>query len=109
MQQLIEQLTTRYNINEDDAINMVNDIATYAEEKKEGLGSLLVNIINGTDEDAKNAVVLANTPAEQAAATEESFFDKAKDFVESHIPGGLKEKGEEMLNGVNDKIKGLFS
>ena len=34
MQQLIEQLTTQYKISEDDAIGIVNDIASYAEEKK---------------------------------------------------------------------------
>ena len=119
MQQLIEQLTTQYKISEDDAIGIVKDIATYAEEKTQGLGSSLVNVINGTDEAAAEQTDTA-AAAKTAAATEttspvaeEGFFSKATHFVESHIPegltNGLKAKGEEMLEGVGTRLKGVFS
>lgn len=110
MQQLIEQLTTQYKISEDDAIGIVNDIASYAEEKKKGLGSSLVNVINGTDETAAEQTA---TAAPVAEVKEEGFFSKATHFVESHIPDGLttslKAKGEEMLEGVGTKLKGMLS
>lgn len=116
MQQLIEQLTTQYKISEDDAIGIVNVIATYAEEKSPGLGNSLVNIINGTDEStggesiaATSTAVTSEAATPVAEAKEESYFEKAKDFVEGHIPGGLKEKAEKMVGGVESKIKGLFS
>ena len=115
MQQLIEQLTTQYKISEDDAIGIVNVIATYAEEKSPGLGNSLVGIINGTDESAgeestaaTSTAITSEAAAPVAEANEESYFEKAKDFVEGHIPGGLKEKAEEMLGGVGEKLKGMF-
>ena len=120
MQQLIQQITEQYKISEDDAIGIVNDIASYAEGKTAGLGNSLVNAINGTDESAATEdtataapVATTQTAAPVAQAKEEGYFDKAKDFVESHIPAGLtgslKEKGEEMLGGVEEKLKGMFS
>ena len=116
MQPLIQQITEQYKISEDDAIGIVNDIASYAEGKTTGLGNSLVNAINGTDESAATEdtattapVATTKTAAPVTEAKEEGYFDKAKDFVESHIPGGLKEKAEEMLGGVGEKLKGMFS
>ncbi len=100
MQQLIEKITTQYDISEDDIIGIINIIATYAEEKSPGLGNSLVNIIN--DQTATEA-------SAHPAAKEETIFDKATTFVEGHIPGSLKEKGEEMLGEMGNKLKGLFN
>ena len=112
MQQLIEQLTTQYKISEDDAIGIVNVIATYAEEKSPGLGNSLVSIINGTDESTVEETSAPTSSAvtnETAEKKEDSLFEKAKDFVEGRIPDGLKGKAEEVIGEMGGKLKGFFN
>jgi hypothetical protein len=82
MQQLIEQLTSQYGVSAGQAQDIINTVQTY----------------------------LQNTqPAAGEKPAEENILQKATHFVEDHIPGNLKEKAEEALEGVGGKLKGLFS
>ena len=94
MQQLIQQITEKYNISEDDATGIVDTVKNY----------LASNTAGETTQQPSAATA---TPV-QGEVKEESMLEKAEDFVKDHIPGGLKEKAEEMFNGVGDKLKGMF-
>lgn len=85
MNQLIQQLITKYGITEEQASGIIETITNYQ----------LKN--NGTS---------TGTGTEQPQ--EESFLEKAKDFVEDHIPGGMKEKAEQVMGAAEEKLKGFF-
>ncbi len=81
MQDLIKQLTEKYNITEETATGIIDTVKTY----------LTTHASTG------------------------NILDKAKDFVEDHIPDGfkekageLKEKAEDMLEDAGEKLKGFF-
>ena len=81
MQELIKQLTEKYNITEETATGVVDTVKNYLSTE----------------------------------ASSGSMLDKAKDFVEDHIPDGfkekaveLKDKAEDMLEDAGEKLKGFF-
>ena len=99
MQQLINQLTDKYGITAEQATGILGTIKEYAEQKVPGLGNSL------------NSILQENSDASSEPSNEkqEGFFEKATHYVEEHIPAGLKEKTEEVLEGVGTKIKSMFS
>ncbi len=97
MQQLIQQLSSEYNLTEEEAIGIVDTVKNY----------LAANTAGETTTQ-QPAAAAAVSPV-QGEVKEESILEKAEDFVKDHIPGGLKEKAEEIFNGVSDKVKGMFS
>ena len=99
MLQLIEQLTDKYGINTEQATGILETIKEYAEQKVPGLGNSLNSILHDD----------TNVSPEQSNEKQEGFFEKATHYVEDHIPGGLKEKTEDVLEGVGNKIKNLFN
>lgn len=124
MQQLIDQLTEQYNISEEEAKGIINAVVNYAEEKSPDLKNLLSKVFGDDTEEGEEQTSKADEneqddttvqPAAKQPATalagehEETMFDKAKGFVEEHIPGGMKEKTEEMMGEMGTKLKRLFS
>ena len=124
MQQLIDQLTEQYNISEEEATGIINEVVNYAEEKSPDLKNSLSKVFGDdteegeeqtskADENNQDDITLQTVAKQPAAALagehEETMFDKAKDFVEGHIPGGIKGKAEEMMGEMGTKLKGLFS
>jgi hypothetical protein len=106
MEQLIEQLTVQFGITEDQATGIISTVKNYLAKSNTAPAVAAENT-------AKQPVAAAaeQKPAVATATTEvkeESMLEKAEHFVTDHLPGGLKEKAEEMLGGVGDKIKGLF-
>jgi hypothetical protein len=99
MQQLIKQLTDKYGITAEQATGIMATIKEYAEQKVPGLGNSLDSILQET----------TDVSPESSNEKQEGFFEKATHYVEDHIPGGLKEKTEEVLEGVGTKIKNLFN
>lgn len=95
MQQLIQQLTEQYNLSEEDATSIIDTVKNYVPA-------------NNADENSGEETEKQTTAA-PAAQKEDGIFEKAENFVTDHLPGGMKEKAEEMLGGVGNKIKGLFS
>ncbi len=59
------------------------------------------------DDDNKHDETANNTTAATPVA-EEGIFAKATHFVENHLPGGIKEKAEEMIGGLGSKVAGFF-
>ncbi len=94
MEQLIQQLTEKYEMSEEDATDIINTVNNY-------------KVADAATETAQTAEVTAPAAA-TAAIKEESMFEKAEHFVTDHLPGGLKDKAEEMLGGLGDKVKGMF-
>lgn len=92
MQQLIQQLSTEYNLTGEEATGIVTTVKNY----------LATNTV-ATEQTAATAGA-----APMAEVKEESMLEKAEDFIKDHIPGGLKDKAEEMFSGVSDKLKGMF-
>jgi uncharacterized protein YgbK (DUF1537 family) len=90
MEQLIQQLTEKYEMSEEDAADIINTVNNYKAA-------------------TETAVQTAAAPAATAAVKEESMFEKAEHFVTDHLPGGLKDKAEQMLGGLGDKVKGMFN
>ena len=104
MQQLIKQLTAKYGISAEQATGIMETVKEYAETKFPGLGNSLNSILGNNTSDSpqqKNAI--------KPDQKEEGILEKTTHFVEDHIPGGLKEKAEEMLGGAGNKLKGIFS
>ena len=99
MQQLIKQLTDKYGISAEQATGILGTKKEYAEQKIPGLGNSLDSILHDN----------TDASSEQSTEKQEGFFEKATHYVEEHIPGGLKEKTEEVLEGVGTKIKSMFS
>ncbi|MEP7374279.1 MAG: hypothetical protein ABI675_12865 [Chitinophagaceae bacterium] len=99
MQQLIDRLTEKYSISAEQATGILGTIKEYAEQKVPGLGNSLNSILQEN----------TNPSAESSNEKQQGFFDKATHYVEEHIPAGLKEKTEEVLEGVGSKIKGMFN
>ena len=95
MQQLIQQLTEQYNLSEEDATSIIDTVKNYVPA-------------NNADENSGEETEKQTTAA-PVAQKENGMFEKAENFVTDHLPGGMKEKAEEMLGGVGNKIKGLFS
>lgn len=92
MEQLINQLATEYNLTGEEATSIVTSVKNY--------------LATNTDTTEQIATTAGVTPI--AEIKEESMFEKAEDFIKDHIPGGLKDKAEEMFSGVSDKLKGIF-
>jgi hypothetical protein len=90
MEQLIAQLTSKFGVSEYQATDIINTVNDYQ---------------TATATPAATAEVSTTAPA---AEKEESMFEKAEHFVTDHLPGGLKEKAEEMFGGLGDKVKGMF-
>ncbi len=124
MEQLIDQLTVQYNISEEEATGIINTVVNYAEEKSPGLKNSLSKVFGDDTEEGEeqtseadennqdNAIVqpAAKQPATALASEHvETMFDKATHFVEGHIPGGVKEKAEEVMGEMGSKLKGIFS
>jgi hypothetical protein len=101
MEQLIEQLTVQFGISEDQATGIISTVKNYLASNNPATSVAAENTEKATE--AKQTVT-ASEPVK-----EESLLEKAEHFVTDHLPGGLKEKAEEMLGGVGNKIKGLFS
>lgn len=95
MQQLIQQLIEQYNLSKEEATGIVDTVKKY----------LATN--NAAEE--TSAKTTEKTVTAQQPPAEEGILEKATHFVEDHIPGGLKEKAEEMLGSVGNKIKGMFN
>jgi hypothetical protein len=93
MQQLIEQLTTQYGITEEQATGIIDTVQNY-------------QVTTNASAAISGKTDLEKTDIEQPQA-EENLLKKATHFVEDHA-GGVKEKAEELLGGVGNKIKGLF-
>jgi hypothetical protein len=94
MEQLIEKLTTQYGVTQEQATGIINTVIDYQTETNTAIAT---------------PVAAAETNvAAPAAEKEESMFEKAEHFVTDHLPGGLKEKAEEMMGGLGDKVKGMF-
>lgn len=131
MQQLIDQITERYNISEEEATGIINTVVNYAEEKSSGLGNSLSKAFDDDTEEGEEqtsnadennqhditeqsnlkqqTVAAVSTANVQAGEDKETMFKKAKDFVEGHIPGGMKEKAEEAIGEMGGKLKGFFN
>jgi hypothetical protein len=104
MQQLIEQITNEYDMSAEDANHIIQMVNDYNSK----------NVVTNTESAESTFTQTVETPQAIASASalpaaEESMFQKATHFVEDHLPGGMKEKAEEMLGGLGDKVKGLFS
>jgi hypothetical protein len=123
MQQLIDQLTSTYDMSAEDATDIINMVKSYTPTSDANEA-----IAEDTHEDdaqeeteqeetankpeaaaAPTAIAASASVAAAEAPAEENMFQKATHFVEDHLPGGMKEKAEEMLGGLGDKVKGLFS
>ena len=89
MQELIDQLTSKYGVSAEQATGIIDTIKNY----------MTTNV----------TTISAQQTTSAPAGKEESMFEKATEFVEEHVPGGMKEKAEELLGGMGDKLKGLFS
>ena len=101
MQQLIQQLTEQYNLSEEDATTIIDTVKNYVPANNADE--------NSGEETEKQTTAAAQTTVAPVAQKEDGIFEKAENFVTDHLPGGMKEKAEEMLGGVGNKIKGLFS
>ncbi|MFM9911180.1 MAG: hypothetical protein ACKVOW_17705 [Chitinophagaceae bacterium] len=97
MEQLISQVSTKYNLSEADATGIVDKVKNY----------MAANTAEETT--TQPAAATAQASVVQGEVKEEGMLEKAEHFITDHLPGGLKEKAEEMLGGVGNKIKGLFS
>jgi hypothetical protein len=97
MQQLIEKLSTEYNLTGEEATGIVDTVKNY-------LAANTADAVTAQQPDAATD----QTSAATGEVKEESLLEKAEDFIKDHIPGGVKEKAEEMFNGVTDKLKGMF-
>jgi hypothetical protein len=108
MIQLIEQIASEYNLTQEEATGIVSTVKNYlaANAGNEDAATVTSDAAKEIAVPMPAAVTADAAPAE---AKEESIFEKATHFIEDHIPGGLKEKAEEMLGGVGNKIKGLFN
>jgi hypothetical protein len=116
MQQLIDQLTTKFGISGEQAIGIIGTIKEYATSKFPAFSSSINMIFtddNSTSKQAGSETVQDGTSA--GTGHKEGVFEKAKEFAAEHISGGLKEKvedmkekAEEMLDSAGSKIKGLF-
>jgi hypothetical protein len=118
MQQLIDQITSEYDMSNEDATRIIEIVQNY-----QPLNAAEANAENTVKADDVNDEVEENTVTEKAAqptaaaaplaaaeapAEEENMFQKATHFVEDHLPSGMKEKADEMLGGLGDKVKGFF-
>jgi hypothetical protein len=97
MRQLLEQLADEYNLTREEATGIVDKVKNY--------------LAANTAEPATLQPVATTTQANEVKAQvkEESMLEKAGHFVTDHLPGGMKEKAEEMIGQAESKIKGLFS
>ncbi len=101
MQQLINQITSEYDMSIEDATHIIEMVQNYKADdstKEE----------DEKDEHKETANKSDVTASDAATVTEENMFQKATHFVEEHLPGGIKEKAEEMFNGIGEKVTGLF-
>ena len=96
MQQLIQQLTEQYNLSEEEATGIIVTVKNYQPA-------------NAENTDAAETGTEAVTPTASAEPKEDTILEKAEHFVTDHLPGGLKEKAEELMGGLGNKVKGLFS
>jgi hypothetical protein len=85
MQELIDQLTSKFGVTGEQATGIIDTVKNYF---------------------STDAAATAASQNGQSAA--EGMFEKATHFVEENIPDGLKGKAEEMLGGVEEKLKGFF-
>jgi hypothetical protein len=92
MEQLIEQISTDYNLTSEEATGVVTAVKKYLAANPE---------ITSQDSPAAEAI-----PVEEVK--QESMLEEAEDFVKDHVPQDLKEKAEGVLSGVSDQLKGLF-
>lgn len=114
MQQLIEEITSQYGVTQEQATNIINTVTDYQNNNSEQEDA--VSSSNNTTATEQNNETTNNTLQQVAvdkgqtaqAPAEENFIDKAKHFVEDHLPGGMKEKAEELMSSVGNKIKGMF-
>ena len=90
MQELIEQLTDKYGISEDQATGIIDTVKNYFASGNAAT--------EGTDSETKIA--------EQPEA-KENFLQKATNFAEDK-GRGVKEKAEELFGEAGNKIKNLF-
>lgn len=97
MQQLIKQLTEQYNFSEEEATDIIYTVKNYLS---------LYNTDENSGEEAEKQTTVTAAPA---AEKEEGILEKAEHLITDHIPGGFKEKAEEMFSGAGDKVKGLFN
>ena len=93
MEQLLNQLSTEYNLTLEEVTGIVTTVKNY-----------LAANTNTTEQTVTTAEAVP-----VAEVKEESMLEKAEDFVKDHIPEGLKEKASEVFSGVGNKIKGLFN
>ena len=103
MQQLIEQLTAKYSISADQSTGIMETVKEYDETKFPVLGNCLYSIPrNNTGDSPEHANTI------KPDQKEEGILQKATHFVKDNIPGGLKEKAEEVPEEAKNK-KSLFS
>jgi hypothetical protein len=104
MEQLIQQITDKYEISEADATDIINTVKNYQTSNTD-----VTNAGAITEQKTEQPAADAVQAAPVAEVKKESMLEKAEDFVKDHIPGGLKEKAEEVFSGIGSKVKGLFS
>ncbi len=141
MQNLINQISTEFELTQDDATKIVNLVQNYEpsanadnntdanKEDESNHGEQVTaqheNVTEEKGEQEENDEQEENVTAEKkdepalnknelhataapVAAEEEGIFAKATHFVEDHLPGGIKEKAEEMIGGLGSKVAGFF-
>ena len=101
MKELIDQLTQKAGLSEDQAAKAIATIKEFVKDKFPMMAGAVDNLLGG-DAPASTTTTASATTSATAAGDDGSFLDKISDF----IPGEMGQKAEDFAKDMKNKFTG---